>query len=110
MLSSLLERRPTAELKPLSESQEDEKDLMPYPLLQRIEEEFIMKGRDEFEILEALLETETEYSKKELENFIKRFVQLFKRSQWKRERLPPGFHLDEYGLDPKSSFRFPILS
>ena len=108
-LSSLLDRKPTAELKPLSETQEDEKDLMPYSLLQRIEEEFVFNGRDDKEILEVLLETE-DYSKEVLEEYIKKFLQLFRRSQWKRERIPPGFHLDDYGLDPKSSFRYPILS
>jgi NAD+ synthase (glutamine-hydrolysing) len=109
-LKLLLNKKPTAELKPLNEFQEDEKDLMPYPLLQKIEKEYVFNGRGEEEILKFLLETEKDLDEDSLKRFISKFIILFKRSQWKRERLPPGFHLDDYGLDPKSSFRFPILS
>lgn len=109
VLSNLLNKAPTAELKPLSEAQEDEKDLMPYPVLQAIEEEYVYNGRDSDEIYD-LLKGRYNLDGNTLKSFIERFETLFKRSQWKRERLPPGFHLDEYGLDPKTSFRFPILS
>lgn len=105
-LSGILESKPSAELKPLSEKQEDEKDLMPYPLLQKLERSFVFNGKSPEELLgpgEWANENEAK------ENFPK-FVRMFAANQWKRERLPPSFHLDEYGLDPKSSFRFPILS
>ncbi|MDX1958773.1 MAG: NAD(+) synthase [Leptospiraceae bacterium] len=110
ILKSLLNRRPTAELKPLSESQFDEKDLMPYPILQKIEEQLIINGRSREEALEILQNSITEISIEDWKKYIDKFYSMFPRSQWKRERLPPGFHLDEYGLDPKSSYRFPILS
>ncbi len=109
-LKLLLHKKPTAELKPLNEFQEDEKDLMPYLLLQKIEREYVLNGRGEEEILQVLLETEKDLEEESIKKHISRFITLFKRSQWKRERLPPGFHLDDYGLDPKTSFRFPILS
>ncbi|MFT4741429.1 MAG: NAD+ synthase (glutamine-hydrolyzing), partial [Marivirga sp.] len=35
---------------------------------------------------------------------------LWTRNQWKRERLAPSFHLDDYNVDPKTWCRFPILS
>ncbi|PKA03028.1 NAD(+) synthase, partial [Leptospira ellisii] len=103
---------PSAELKPLEEAQEDEKDLMPYPLLQKIEELFVVRGAEYSEIvtLVALEPEASGISRGILEEYVRKYVRLFHRSQWKRERLPPSFHLDEYGLDPKSSFRFPILS
>ena len=41
---------------------------------------------------------------------IKKFYGLWCRNQWKRERLAPSFQLDEYNIDPRSWFRFPILS
>lgn len=106
----ILSKKPSAELKPLDEKQEDEKDLMPYPLLQKIEYEYIVNGRSPKEIFEVLRNTEKQISEFELLKFIEKYNTLFKRSQWKRERLPPAFHLDEYGLDPRSSYRFPILS
>ncbi len=105
-LGGILDSKPSAELKPLSEKQEDEKDLMPYPLLQKIERNFVYLGKDPGKNLEA-----GDWSNAaEAAEGQKKFVKLFAASQWKRERLPPSFHLDEYGLDPKSSFRFPILS
>lgn len=103
---------PSAELKPLEDKQEDEKDLMPYSLLQKIEELFVVRGAGYAEIVQ-LLSHEPEVQKLPsgyLEESVRKYIQLFHRNQWKRERLPPSFHLDEYGLDPKSSFRFPILS
>jgi NAD+ synthase (glutamine-hydrolysing) len=109
-LSLLLESRPSAELKPLSEAQEDEKDLMPYVILQRIEDLGINQGKRKQEILEDLSSRFDGYSEKQLLEMIDRFFHLFRISQWKRERLAIGFHLDEYGLDPKSSYRYPILS
>ena len=109
-LKLLLNKKPTAELRPLNELQEDEKELMPYPILQKIEREYVFHGRGESEILEILLETEQNIDEDTLKKYISKFIILFKRSQWKRERLPPGFHLDDYGLDPKTSFRYPILS
>jgi NAD+ synthase (glutamine-hydrolysing) len=42
--------------------------------------------------------------------FTHRFYRLWARNQWKRERYAPGFHVDDYSLDPKSWLRFPILS
>ncbi|MCC5814797.1 MAG: NAD(+) synthase [Leptospira sp.] len=109
-LSLLLESRPSAELKPLSEAQEDEKDLMPYAILQRIEDLGINQGKRKNEILEDLSPKFDAYSEKQLSEMIDRFFHLFRISQWKRERLAIGFHLDDYGLDPKSSYRYPILS
>ncbi|TGL48842.1 NAD(+) synthase [Leptospira kemamanensis] len=102
--------KPTAELKPLTEHQEDEKDLMPYPILNSIERKLVYLAMSEVDSLEEL---KTEFpweTKEQLFGYIQKFKKLFGISQWKRERLPPSFHLDEYGLDPKSSYRFPILS
>jgi NAD+ synthase (glutamine-hydrolysing) len=41
---------------------------------------------------------------------VKRFFRLFAQNQWKRERYAPSFHLDDESLDPKTWYRFPILS
>ncbi|TGK05322.1 NAD(+) synthase [Leptospira langatensis] len=105
-LGGILNSKPSAELKPLSEKQEDEKDLMPYPLLQKLERNFVFLGKDP----ENLLESGEWKDESQAKDGKSKFLKLFSASQWKRERLPPSFHLDEYGLDPKSSFRFPILS
>jgi NAD+ synthase (glutamine-hydrolysing) len=45
-----------------------------------------------------------------LKMYIIKFFQLWTRNQWKRERIAPSFHLDEFNVDPRSWCRFPILS
>ncbi|TGK09984.1 NAD(+) synthase [Leptospira fletcheri] len=105
-LEQILDSKPTAELKPLQDKQEDEKDLMPYPLLQKLEESFVFKG-----VSPSQIDRNVDWENPtEARNGSEKFLKLFPANQWKRERLPPSFHLDSYGLDPKSSFRFPILS
>lgn len=109
-IQTLRNTKPTAELKPLSEHQEDEKDLMPYPILQSIEKKLVFLGLDDLDCLENLKQEFPWEKTDTLLGYLKKFNKLFTIAQWKRERLPPSFHLDEYGLDPKSSYRYPILS
>jgi NAD+ synthase (glutamine-hydrolysing) len=45
-----------------------------------------------------------------LKEHIKKFFRLWSRNQWKRERLAPSFHLDDFNVDPRSWCRFPILN
>jgi len=62
------------------------------------------------DVWEGLLGEFPERSPSELARFVDRFFRLFTRNQWKRERYAPSFHLDDENLDPKTWFRFPILS
>ena len=52
----------------------------------------------------------TEIDKQRIAGYIVKFFKLWTRNQWKRERIAPSFHLDDYNVDPRSWFRFPILS
>ena len=45
-----------------------------------------------------------------MKEYNKKFFRLWSRNQWKRERLAPSFHLDDFNVDPKTWCRFPILS
>jgi NAD+ synthase (glutamine-hydrolysing) len=101
--------QPTAELRPKERTQTDEKDLMPYPVLNRLENLGIRDSKSPLECFK-ILELSTEYSRAELYQWTTRFFSLWSRNQWKRERYAPGFHLDSYNLDPRSWCRFPILS
>ena len=98
---------PTAELRPQEDTQTDEDDLMPYPILQQIEQLFI-KGRKSPLLIYKDLNHGSE--SKILASYIIKFFRLWSRNQWKRERIAPSFHLDDYNIDPRSWFRFPILS
>ncbi len=100
---------PTAELRPLERTQTDEKDLMPYAVIVEIERLAIRDKRSPMDIFLILME-ELDLDQSVLKDYIKKFFRLWSRNQWKRERLAPSFHLDEFNVDPKTWYRFPILS
>lgn len=101
---------PTAELRPPEFAQTDEKDLMPYEVLDAIERLFVQARRGPRHVLAELGVQFPGYDRELLFAWIERFFQLFARNQWKRERYAPSFHLDDLSLDPKTWCRFPILS
>lgn len=103
-------QQPTAELRPSETKQTDEEDLMPYPVLNRIELLAIRDRKYPREILETLLYEWEEQTPQTVAGWVVRFFRLWSRNQWKRERYAPSFHLDETNLDPRSFCRFPILS
>lgn len=102
---------PSAELRPLASKQVDEEDLMPYPILNALERWAFFERKSPADCQEILFATYgSQFPKEKLAEFAHRFFRLWARNQWKRERYAPGFHVDEYSLDPKSWLRFPILS
>jgi NAD+ synthase (glutamine-hydrolysing) len=102
--------QPTAELRPLEEKQTDERDLMPYTLLNRIERLAFYNRLSPREVLATLETEDTGFDTEQLKTYVRRFYTLWSRNQWKRERYAPSFHLDDYNVDPRSWLRFPILS
>lgn len=99
--------QPTAELRPPERKQTDEDDLMPYPVLARIERLAIYERRSPAEINQQMA---GEVDAAHLKGYIRKFFRLWAQNQWKRERLAPAFHLDDFNVDPRSWCRFPILS
>ena len=109
-LSIVNAQQPTAELRPLSESQTDESDLMPYRVLDAIERAAIRDRLMPVEVYQTVRQQLSEIDPKQLGCWVERFFLLWCRNQWKRERYAPSFHLDDENLDPKTWCRFPILS
>lgn len=99
--------QPTAELRPESRAQTDEKDLMPYHALVEIEKLAIRDRRTPLEVYNSL---KSDYQPAELKTWIRKFFQMWSANQWKRERIAPSFHVDDLNVDPRSWCRFPILS
>lgn len=99
--------QPTAELRPQEQDQTDEDDLMPYPILEKIQKAAIRDYKSPVEVFKTLRGI---VSDKVLKGYIRKFFVLWSRNQWKRERYAPSFHLDDENLDPKTWCRFPILS
>lgn len=100
--------KPTAELRPSDRNQTDEDDLMPYTVMAAIEQQAILKRKSPREVFEIL---KPDFPDKSLlKNYIHKFFRLWAANQWKRERLAPSFHLDDFNVDPRTWCRFPILS
>lgn len=106
-LGKIVAAPPTAELRPPSAGQTDEADLMPYDILQEIEAAFVYCRRSPDEIVNLLA---IAHPGAPIRDWVERYLTLFQRNQWKRERAAPSFHLDRYSLDSRSWLRFPILS
>lgn len=99
---------PTAELRPQEMHQTDEADLMPYAVLVDIERNAIRDRMSPIEVFHELKET---YSNEtQLKLWITKFFRMWSINQWKRERIAPSFHLDDFNVDPRTWCRFPILS
>ncbi len=100
--------KPTAELRPPDKHQTDEDDLMPYGVMRDIEEQAICLKKSPSQTFIALRERYSDTI--QLKVFIRKFYRLWAANQWKRERLAPSFHLDDWNVDPRTWCRFPILS
>jgi NAD+ synthase (glutamine-hydrolysing) len=110
-LSRVNAQEPTAELRPLRAGQTDERDLMPYVVLDRIERRAVRDKLMPLSVHEVVSqEFLGVYSKKQIAAWVERFFTLWSVNQWKRERYAPSFHLDDENVDPKTWCRFPILS
>lgn len=109
-LSVVNAQSPTAELRPYSQGQTDEGDLMPYVVLDAIERAAIRDKQLPSEVFAILRSQFVDYEEKQIGAWVVRFFELWCRNQWKRERYAPSFHVDDENLDPKSWCRFPILS
>lgn len=108
-LSLINELKPTAELRPPHQDQTDEDDLMPYPVLHAIE---IFAIRDRLSPLQVYekMKFYGHYETASIKAWVIKFFRLWARNQWKRERIAPSFHIDDFNVDPKTWCRFPILS
>ncbi|MGN0901978.1 MAG: NAD(+) synthase [Succinivibrio sp.] len=106
-MSYISAQAPTAELRP---GQTDERDLMPYVILDRIhvlhQDEFLTPSA----ILDEIAGEFTQFSKDDLKTFVKRYFTRFAQNQWKRERGATTFHIEKTDLNAKNGFVFPLLN
>ena len=101
--------QPTAELRPSEYTQTDERDLMPYDVLARIERKAIKERLSPIDVYRSLIK-DTLHTHNEYKYWVQKFFRMWSINQWKRERLAPSFHMDDFNIDPRSWYRFPILS
>lgn len=109
-LKNVLNLQPSAELRPITETQTDEKDLMPYEILDFIERKAIVQKKSPKDVLEHLKLKFSTIDHDLLRSYTNKFFKLWSKNQWKRFKMPMGFMLDEECLDPKTFCRFPTIS
>lgn len=108
----VLETPATAELRPASQAQTDEADLMPFFILDQLMHQFVQLGRDPLPMFQSLWPRLKEHYRGEPAAFardIRRFVRLVCFAQWKRDRFAISFRVTAFDLDPKTGFRFPAV-
>ena len=109
-LSAITSRTPSPELRPPTMDQTSEGDLMPYDILELIEDLAVAAKHSPREVFISVCASDPSRPKHVVLAWVCKFFRLWARNQWKRERYAPSFHLDDHNLDPKTWCRFPILS
>jgi len=106
-LERLMVTKASAELE---DNQEDEKDLMPFPLLDACLYLFAgerMMPADVLFVLEQMFE---EYSEEQLKAWVIKFVKLFRAAIYKWVQRPIAIHLGSLDLDYLRALRFPVVT
>lgn len=106
-MSYISAQAPTAELKP---GQTDERDLMPYVLLDRIHNLHQIEKQTPAEIVKSLIPEYSQYDEQTLRGFVVKYFTRLARNQWKRERGATTFHIEKADLNAKTGFVFPLLN
>jgi NAD+ synthase (glutamine-hydrolysing) len=87
---------PTAELRPSKEKQTDEKDLMPYEVLDTVERYAIRDKLLPTDVLGLVTERYgRRYSVQDLTSWVTRFFKLWSVNQWKRFPILSGGYAEE---------------
>ncbi len=100
----------SAELQPSEMKQTDEDQLGPFPVLEAIENEALLKNRSPLQCLMMLAARFDRYDLRQLATWVDRWFRLWSRNQWKREQATAGLHTDTHNIDPRCGRRAPILS
>jgi NAD+ synthase (glutamine-hydrolysing) len=109
-LSVVNDQTPGPELRPQEAHQAGEKDLMPYDVLDAIEEAAIENNQSAHDCYKLMRARFPAHSAETMAQWIQKFYNLWSRNQWKRERLAPALHVASRNLDPRTWRRSPILS
>lgn len=104
-MQNVLALPPSAELAP---AQEDEKDLMPYVVLDDLLYLYARKRLSLADCWRVLCERHTERSQEQLRQWTANFANRFVQNQWKRDQHPVSLKVLDLNLDPKTGFRFPV--
>ena len=101
---------PTAELRP-GGTQTDERDLMPYVLLDAIRKALSLNVRVQ-DLIATIKQDPAcqDFADSFIKENLERYFRLHARSQWKRERFATGFHIEHDDASPESYLHLPIFT
>ncbi|MCB9365779.1 MAG: NAD(+) synthase [Calditrichaeota bacterium] len=114
-LAKLLALKPSAEL---AANQEDERDLMPYPILDACFDLFAgekLSVAETYEKLcarfddDALKKLDPAYQPGQLREWVRKFARLFVVSIYKWVQAPQGIHVSDLDLDRERAFQLPVV-
>lgn len=105
-LNRLLASKASAELK---DNQEDETDLMPFPVLDACYALFVGEKMVPEEVLYVLEQMFPQYELKQLRDWVVRFVKLFRQSIFKWVQAPESVHLGALDLDRERALQLPVV-
>ena len=104
-LQDVLAVPPSAELAP---DQEDEKDLMPYPVLDDLLYLYARRRMPLVDCWRLVCARHPEHDPEALRTWSRSFAIRFSANQWKRDQHPVALKVMDLDLDPKTGFRFPV--
>ncbi len=104
-IQKVLDIPPSAEL---GTDQQDEKDLMPYVVLDDLLFLFARRRMSLSDCWRVLVCRHPKHKAEHLRAWTTHFGKLFVYNQWKREQLPVTMKVLDLDLDPKTGFRFPV--
>ena len=109
-LSAIVNQKPTAELRPIEQA--DEQDLMPYEVLDTIRRHAQIDHDMPESLVKKLsqLQFSKQYSEQQLHQYVEKYFTLYSRNQWKRERLAVSFHIEQDSACPKTYRRYPVIN
>lgn len=104
-IQKVLDIPPSAEL---AENQQDEADLMPYPVLDDLLYLFARRRMALSDCWRVLCHRHKGQDAEQLRAWTAKFGKLFAQNQWKRDQHPVSLKVLDLDLDPKTGFRFPV--
>jgi NAD+ synthase (glutamine-hydrolysing) len=93
----------------LADNQEDERDLMPFPVLDACFALFAGEKMSEPEVYSALVSMFGEYEEAQLRAWVKKFIRLFVQSIYKWVQAPISLHVGNLDLERERALQLPVV-
>ncbi len=108
-LPALWQLNKSVESAELSEDQADERDLMPFPVLDACFALFAGEKMSPEEVLFVLREMFPDKEDKQLEEWVGKFINLFHNSIFKWVQMPETVHVGSLDLDRERALQLPVV-